>query len=294
MPRFYVYSLDREEGGPSFYIGKGTGKRIDDHEIAALKGEDSHKARIIRKVISELGYLPKRKLVEGLNEEEAFAVEVSTIVLLGRYPDGPLVNKTDGGEGVPGLWDDPEVREKARLSHEATWRDPARSEMRSKSMRDGWAKKMEDSDYQNYISEIRREVWNNPDLVNRVAVAQETSWAENYEQRLEAILAGWRDPVERARRIQAIKDGIRNGKPRDIESFKKKVSARWADPEFNAEQTERIKRVWDDPALIEKASASAVDSWKDPEVKARRAQSMRDGWARRRARLAEEKNKITD
>ncbi len=79
MSRFYVYFLLREEAGIPFYVGKGVGKRISDHEKAALAGEDSHKSRIIRKVIANLGYLPKKKVAEGLVEIEAFALEISLI-----------------------------------------------------------------------------------------------------------------------------------------------------------------------------------------------------------------------
>lgn len=42
-----------------------------------------------------------QRLYEGLTNEEACKYEVSTIAKIGRKPDGPLLNMTDGGIGGP-------------------------------------------------------------------------------------------------------------------------------------------------------------------------------------------------
>lgn len=63
---------------------------------------NSHKANIIRKIKAEGGRAIGIKIETGLTEAEAFAEEIGWIAWIGRYPAGPLVNKTPGGEGVSG------------------------------------------------------------------------------------------------------------------------------------------------------------------------------------------------
>ncbi len=362
---FYVYFLLRKEDGTPFYVGKGVGKRIDDHEKAALTGEDSHKARIIRKIITKLGYLPKKKVAGGLIELEAFALEINLIAEIGRYPDGPLVNKTDGGEGFSGLiftpehrsaisasWDDPEKRARMIAGRKRAWADPIiRARMilaiRTAVSRPEWRAKMaaindyiwKDLDIKQRHHDALVDMWNNPDIRERAIAGMVAAWQDEElsAARIQSMRDGWArrnadgvispergwysDPDTKARAVNSMTETWNNpekkaarieksritraatyGPPkprkkrvnRDVAGFAEKISTHWKNEGYRKEQTERITRVWEDPAVIEKASASAKDSWKDPEVKARRSQSMRDGWERRRARIAEEKNKTTD
>jgi LEM-3-like GIY-YIG domain/NUMOD3 motif len=99
---FYVYALFRENGAP-FYIGKGTGRRWEQHKTRAIAGEEGHRFNIIRSMVARGFDVPKVKLHEGLTEAMAHEYEVSLIAAIGREPGGPLVNMTDGGEGVSGL-----------------------------------------------------------------------------------------------------------------------------------------------------------------------------------------------
>jgi len=93
---FYVYALCRPSGSVC-YIGKGRGKRWK----ANGSSGNPHLRRIVR---NAGGDLPKFKLREGLSEHDAFALEKGLIHLLGKVKNGgPLVNITDGGDGVSGL-----------------------------------------------------------------------------------------------------------------------------------------------------------------------------------------------
>lgn len=105
---FYVYALFREDGRV-FYIGKGTGRRWTAHERWL---DRSHKSSIIRKTKAALGFLPKEKIAEGLTDAEARQIEVDMIRLVGRAPLGPLVNLTDGGDGVS----NPSPESRAKMS----------------------------------------------------------------------------------------------------------------------------------------------------------------------------------
>lgn len=104
--RFYVYLIFRPDGRPC-YVGKGQGNRWCRHE---WRSTNPHLANIIK---AAGGTLPKTRIADGLTEAEAFALEKKTIVQIGREVNGgPLVNLTDGGEGVSGLRFSAEARER--------------------------------------------------------------------------------------------------------------------------------------------------------------------------------------
>lgn len=94
---FYVYVLFRPWDGSPFYIGKGSGKRWLRH-----KHRSRHIANIIRKAADRGMDIPAIKIRENLTEIEAFTIEHAFIKAIGRKPNGPLVNLTDGGEGASG------------------------------------------------------------------------------------------------------------------------------------------------------------------------------------------------
>lgn len=106
----YVYAFFRPDTGEPCYIGKGSTKtRWCDFK---RRGR-GHLSNIIKKYG---GQLPAVKIRTGLTEDEAFTTEMSFINAIGRADlgEGPLVNKTNGGEGARGWVPTPEVR--ARMS----------------------------------------------------------------------------------------------------------------------------------------------------------------------------------
>jgi hypothetical protein len=92
--KYYVYLHIKEDTGEPFYVGKGCGKRCYDKNqrsdwwkrTAVLHGFD---------VIF---------LEEGLQEDTSLIMEKYWISRIGRkdLQLGPLVNMTDGGDGVSG------------------------------------------------------------------------------------------------------------------------------------------------------------------------------------------------
>ncbi len=94
--RFYNYVLMRPDG-TVFYVGKGTGNRINDHEKDAHKGVQSYKCNVIRQIWADGGGVLKQKVAFHDTEEDAYELEILLIKFFGREN---LTNLTDGGEGA--------------------------------------------------------------------------------------------------------------------------------------------------------------------------------------------------
>lgn len=128
MNKYFVYVfLDPNSNGvfkykdyefefEPFYVGKGSGKRIEKHfNYYVKKSKDqTYKYRKIRSIISK-GQTPIiKKIIENVSEKEAFFIECDLIKKIGRYDCGfgPLTNHTDGGEGVSGKFTSEETKKK--------------------------------------------------------------------------------------------------------------------------------------------------------------------------------------
>jgi hypothetical protein len=99
MNTFYIYALFYR--GVPYYLGKGHKKRLHSHERYAHKG-NSHKDRLVSSLLKKKKFEKPILIAEGLSEQEAFDLEVLLIHLIGRKPNGPLLNMTNGGEGGAG------------------------------------------------------------------------------------------------------------------------------------------------------------------------------------------------
>lgn len=104
--QFYVYAFFRMSGVPC-YIGKGCGDRWNNRN----RTHNRHLQNIFKKEPD----LPVVIVRSGISEAEAFEIEMALIAAIGRTKNGgPLVNATDGGEGVKGHSHSEETRRKLR------------------------------------------------------------------------------------------------------------------------------------------------------------------------------------
>lgn len=120
--RFYVYALSVEGEENPFYVGKGQGRRAQQHFTPSSLVMGTHKDHTILKAWSD----GKEVFIEyhelDLTHEEACTKEIEYIAHYGRRNNGTgcLVNLTDGGGGFAGfVWSEERKAEasKQRKGH---------------------------------------------------------------------------------------------------------------------------------------------------------------------------------
>lgn len=95
MKSYYVYTLARPDGS-IFYVGKGKGYRIRQHEQEALRGHDCPKCRVIRSIWQQGGTVQRAIVFETDDAQIAYDHEIALIREIGREH---LTNRTNGGDG---------------------------------------------------------------------------------------------------------------------------------------------------------------------------------------------------
>jgi hypothetical protein len=99
----YIYGEFKFDAEP-FYVGKGTGYRCN----VGIKDDKNYKFKLKHNKIKSIfksGYIPIiDKIYEDLTEDESLNLEINIIKSIGKIIEGtgPLVNITDGGEGMSG------------------------------------------------------------------------------------------------------------------------------------------------------------------------------------------------
>ena len=106
MNNYYVYAHYKPDSDIPFYIGKGIGKR-------AWEKCKYTRSDYWNKIVNKYGYRVELEF-ENLSETDAFQMEQDMIKMWGRADLGlgPLINMTDGGDGMSGHIQTEETRKK--------------------------------------------------------------------------------------------------------------------------------------------------------------------------------------
>lgn len=106
-----------------FYVGKGNPKRPQSHLREAIeKGHvKSPKLSKIRKILTSGLRIGVKVLYRDLTDDTAQALEIKTINKIRRFPEGPLTNLTDGGDGMSGHTPSKKTRKKIGIGHKERW-----------------------------------------------------------------------------------------------------------------------------------------------------------------------------
>jgi hypothetical protein len=295
--KFYVYVLARPDGTP-FYVGKGKGRRVHDHEMYARSRCGCHKCNIIRKIWRNGGQVQKYIVFETEDEREAFMYECEMIALYGR---DKLCNLTDGGEGgsnkskeylqmlgerIKALWNDPDTRPRMMAKYsDPEYRRNLSEKARTRAL---------DPDERALRSVRARQRWQNPEYRSRILTKQTEGMTERVAKgkvtratpewkakQSESIRQSWQNPEIRAKRLHGQKEAFaRHGvkmKMREIARLKKE------NPEYRKRQSEKAKERWGDPSVRSKHSESRKKVWSDPAYRLRMSIVRKDVWARRKA-----------
>jgi hypothetical protein len=119
---YYVYLHLRASTGEPFYVGKGVGLRA---------WSPSHRNKYWKNIVKKHG-LKIQIVIDGLQEWAAIEKEKELIALYGRldFKCGPLINLTDGGEGITAM--SPETKQR----HKDSYLQPAvKQKMRNAALR---------------------------------------------------------------------------------------------------------------------------------------------------------------
>jgi len=129
--RFYVYMYLNIDNIP-IYIGKGTGQRKIQHlRNAKNTAKKTHFLNWIRKHLKEIKEDSDVVIYkDNLTQEESLKLENLLITSIGRRDknEGPLLNKTDGGDGGTGRIVTEKEREWRREFSKTLWNDERKKE----------------------------------------------------------------------------------------------------------------------------------------------------------------------
>ena len=195
MNKFYVYCLFRPWNAEPCYIGKGTGKRAFYHQRVGARHQNKHLGAILKKAKKEL---PCVILHDNLTEKQALEYEIALIKAIGRKAyGGPLVNQTDGGDGLSGYRHSPRVKETLRVK--ALGNKAAVGGIKDPELKKNHLVK---------ISTKAKQRWQEPKYrqlaVNRLAEARALNWRDPKQRQQASIKlkALWKDPEFLAKRKQ--------------------------------------------------------------------------------------------
>ena len=286
----YIYALIDPRDFSYRYIGKTIDpERRERNHLQYAADPQVPKDWWVRKLL-EMGEEPIFRVIMEVPDECWAEAEISTIAYF-RQIGAPLLNLTDGGDGLHGYeWNEEQRARLGEVSRQR-WRDP---EFRAKSMdaiRNRDLSYLEDPEFHEMLSGAARRRWENPEYRARHLEGVRASWTpERLEEHAraqqercqdpevqramaESTSRCWRDPEYRRRHQEGMANcGI---------DFSAKAKEKWADPEFREKHAEAVDKA------RHKVSAHSQACWADPEYRSKQEAAKPEKSAKIKAKLAE-------
>jgi hypothetical protein len=270
---YYVYLLCKPDATP-FYVGKGKGDRIHQHEREARKGHMCHKCNTIRKVWRSGDEIYKIKVLLTDNEGVAFWVE-RTLIALYRSLDVRLCNLTDGGQGTSGVIPTAETIAKRRAMAES-------KEYRQK-LSTGVRRALTRPEYRANLSASQRKLWTQSEHRKRITDA--LARPEVKEKLRNVAREKWNDPEYRQKHRDATNAAMQREDVREkhaaimaSQEYRDKHRAGISTPEYHEKKSVATKRIWQDEEQRKQRSeairATLKAQWQDPEFRAKRVAAI--------------------
>lgn len=272
---FYVYVIFRPWDGSPCYVGKGKGDRW--RQFGARSNR--HLLRIIAKA-QRLGLdLPIIKVRENLTEAEAFQTERAFIAAIGRGKRGPLVNLTDGGEGVSGLKHSEKTKQKSREEKLEYFSNPAMCEKTSAATKAAMAR----ADVKENTSKAQKLRFQNPNELAKASQRRKGSkQSPETCAKIGASHAGQKRSAEQCANMTLAQLRRPPPTPETIAKMRASANARWANQAERDRVSAWMKGHLSDPAIRERMSADAKLRFEDdPELKERMSEYGKKGAAAR-------------
>jgi hypothetical protein len=116
--RYYVYMFRTPSGEP-FYVGKGTGNRVNASLKYHARDGNKLKTNVILDILACNQAVEVSIVGDGMTEQDAYDMEKSLITSIGRTIDGsgPLTNLTVGGGGSSGYQQTEDEKSKKSKTH---------------------------------------------------------------------------------------------------------------------------------------------------------------------------------
>ena len=258
----YIHFRPPEDGGAPFYVGMGMGKRWKEH---FSKTTNPHANRIIAKAKREGKETSHTFVTWEVSREQAWAVEILMIAIIGRKDRGrgPLVNLTDGGEGASGAVHTPEQRAKHAAAARAAWQDPKKRAKHAAALQTPEARAKH--------AAALRAAWQDPEWRANTTAARQTP--EYRAKHAAATRAACQTPAWRANNAAAMRAAWQDPEYRANQAAAARKLAQT--PEWQANHAAAMRKVYQDPEWWENQAAAVRAACQTPEWRANHAAAMR-------------------
>lgn len=209
----YVYGL-LDQNDDLFYVGKGTGSRMYDHENVARRGgicstnnyDLTNKIKTVINTENGVGY---KVFVEDVDEETAYEIEKQKINEIGL---DNLCNLTKGGKGCSGV---EKIREKQSKATKQRWDNGDLDTCYAAE----WIKNQKGKTWEEIYGEEKAKR-----MKEKMSKANSVSYEERYGERAEEEKRKRREAIKKAYEEESLREKVGEERWKKIQKKKSKTA----------------------------------------------------------------------